>query len=47
MNLFLSVKRGMEIFIDIFKRKTIILDADSSNTIENIKTKIQDKKIAL
>ena len=34
----------MEIFIKTLTGKTIIVDAESSDTIENIKYKIQDKE---
>ena len=35
---------GMQIFIKTLTGKTITLDVDSSDTIENIKQKIQDKE---
>ena len=42
----LSVIGGMEIFIKTLTGKTITLkvEADGSDTIENVKTKIQDKE---
>ena len=35
---------GMQIFIKTLTGKTITLDVDSSDTVENIKQKIQDKE---
>ena len=35
---------GMQIFIKTLTGKTITLDVESSDTIENIKQKIQDKE---
>ena len=34
----------MQIFVKTLTGKTIALDVDPSNTVENIKTKIQDKE---
>ena len=45
--LFLSgnaVASGMQIFVKTLTGKTITLDVDSSDTIENVKQKIQDKE---
>jgi len=35
---------GMQIFVKTLTGKTITLDVDSSNTIETVKAKIQDKE---
>lgn len=35
---------GMQIFVKTLTGKTITLDVDSSDTIENVKQKIQDKE---
>ena len=34
----------MQIFVKTLTGKTITLDVDTSDTVENIKTKIQDKE---
>jgi len=39
-----SQSPGMQIFVKTLTGKTIILDVDSSDTIETIKQKIQDKE---
>ena len=35
---------GMQIFVKTLTGKTVTLDVDSSDTIENVKQKIQDKE---
>ena len=35
---------GMQIFVKTLTRRTITLEVDRSDTIENVKTKIQDKE---
>ena len=35
---------GMQIFVKTLTGKTITLEVESSDTIENVKTKIQDKE---
>lgn len=35
---------SMQIFVKTLTGKTITLDTDSSNTIENVKQQIQDKE---
>lgn len=39
-----SAAMSMQIFVKTLTGKTITLDVDSSDTIENVKTKIQDKE---
>ena len=39
-----SLRGGMQIFVKTFTCKTITLDAQPSDTIENVKAKIQDKE---
>ena len=40
----ISHVNGMQIFVKTLTGKTITLDVDSSETINNVKTKIQDKE---
>ena len=35
---------AMQIFVDTYYNKTLTLDVEQSDTIENVKTKIQDKE---
>lgn len=40
----LQVKERMQIFIKTLTGKTITLDVEPSDTIENVKQKVQDKE---
>ena len=40
----LSLIAGMKIFVKTLTGKTITLEVEASDTIENVKTKIQDKE---
>ena len=42
--LFVHVHRGMQIFVKMLADKTITLEVEASYTIENVKSKIQDKE---
>jgi len=44
LHLVLCLHGGMQIFIETFVGKTIILEVKSLNMIDNVKAKIQDKK---
>ena len=44
LHLVLELRRGMQIFVKPLTGKTIILEVEPSDTIENVKTKIQDKE---
>ena len=42
-----EVVMSMQIFVKTLTGKTITLDVDSSDSIENVKQKIQDKEVFL
>merc|ERR1712025_833102 len=44
LHLVLRMGGGMQIFVKTLTGKTITLDVESSDTIENVKQKIQDKE---
>ena len=44
LHLVLSLLGGMQIFVKTLTGKTITLDVESGSTVEQIKTKIQDKE---
>ena len=44
LHLVLRLRVGMQIFVKTLTGKTITLEVEASDTIENVKTKIQDKK---
>ena len=44
LHLVLELRRGMQIFIETLTGKTIILEVEPSDTIENVKKKIQHKE---
>ena len=44
LQLRLRLRGGMQIFVKTLTRKTITLEVEASDTIENVKTKIQDKE---
>jgi ubiquitin C len=44
LHLVLRLRGGMQIFVKTLTGKTITLEVESSDTIENVKQKIQDKE---
>jgi ubiquitin C len=46
LHLVLRLRGGMQIFVKTLTGKTIVLEVESSDTIDQVKTKIQDKGVS-
>ena len=44
MHLVLRLRGGMQIFVRTLTGKTITLDVEPSDTVQNLKAKVQDKE---
>ena len=44
LHLVLRLRGGMQIFVKTLTGKTITLDVDAADTVENVKAKIQDRE---
>ena len=44
LHLVLRLRGGMQIFVKMFAGKTVTLEVEAEDTIENVKSKIQDKE---